>query len=144
MKCEWTTLDMIDAFVPQDGQKVEFEEYKHLFENCEGMACLDDDGTPFALFAFIPMDPSQGRKLAYTALGENLGPRRLLYAARCALKWRDQWGSYRRLEAYCFSDAVDEIHWCRYVLGMRLEGILRQYTSDGQSMYCFAWVQDGN
>lgn len=144
MKCEWTTLEMVDQFVAQDGQKLEFEEYRYFFENSdEGIACLDDDGTPFALFAAIDMD-GHGRKLVYTVLGENLGTRRLLYAARCARRWMNEWGSYRRVEAYCLEHALDEIHWCRYALGLKLEGILRQYTRDGQALYCFAWVNDGN
>lgn len=143
MKCETTTQRHIAQFRPQDGQKLEFEEALPLFESYEGIACVDG-GVPFALYVAVPHKQDPMKKTIFTALGEELGPRRLLFAAKSAHRWMTEWGTYRRLEAFCFSDRPDEIFWCRRVLGLQLEGILRQYDDEGHSLYCFSWVNDGN
>lgn len=131
----------------QPSQKHQFD-YNVMFRlhsRSQGFALVDDDGAPFALFFFAPQDNS-GRVAAYTVFAPNLGRRRLLFAARQARDWLQNWGEFRRCEAFCDGDAVDEIHWCRYVLRMKLEGILRAFTSEGKNVYAFAWVRgwDGN
>jgi hypothetical protein len=82
--------------------------------------------------------------MAITVLARDLGTRRLLGVARKARKWLDEWGEYRRVEAYCVEDAVDELHWCRYVLKMELEGKLRCFMPDGRAAYLFARVRYGD
>lgn len=119
-----------EAFDPEDA------------ENSPGFALVDtDSGEVFCIFMLIPAVTDPGRVSAFTAFSRNLGAGRLLFAAREARRWLEEWGEFRRCEAYCPEHAIDEIHWCRYVLKMELEGKLHSFFSDGQACYVFAKVK---
>lgn len=107
-----------------------------------GFALVDHkDGEVFAVFMLIPAVTDPGRVSAFTAFSRHLGHKRLLIAAREARRWLEGWGGFRRCEAYCPELAVDEIHWCRYILKMDLEGKLHSFFADGQACYVFAKVK---
>ena len=111
-------------------------------ENSPGFALVDTDNEEvFCIFMLIPAVTDPDRISAFTAFSRHLGARRLLFAAREARRWLEKWGQFRRCEAYCPEHAVDEIHWCRYVLKMELEGKLHSFFVDGQACYVFAKVK---
>lgn len=107
-----------------------------------GFALVDlEEDEVFAVFMLIPAVTDPMRVSAFTVFSRNLGARRLLFAAKEARRWLETWGEFRRCEAYCPEFAVDETHWCRYVLKMELEGKLHSFFSDGQACYVFAKVK---
>ena len=138
----------INTFRPQSNQA---EAFWNLDENeilHEGLAFAvieqneDQVEEAFAIFWLRPLD-EHGRYLALAYLSEDLGPRRLLSISREARDFIDNWGSYRRVEAYSAEDEIDGLHWCRYVLKMDYEGRLRSFLPDGRDMYLFSRVNNG-
>ena len=125
---------------PQDSQVDVFDPDEVETEN--GFALVDTETDEvFAVYVLIPSPVDPMRISAYTILSRNLGPKRLLYAAREGRRWLEEWGAFRRCEAYCPEFAIDEIHWCRHILKMELEGKLHSFFTDGQACYVFAKVK---
>lgn len=143
MRTEMLTRWHLENMVPQDRQAPSFQEtdFDSFYLVGRGFAVMDREEV-VAIFTLYPVDQN-GRYLAFTVLCNNVGTKRLLWIAKKARNWLDT-ANYRRIEAYCMEDAVDELHWCRYILKMELEGKLRSFMSDGRAAYLFSRIRNGD
>jgi len=135
----------LHLFEPQDSQEEDFlgSDMEMLLMDARGFTLIDNSSgepEPFAIFLLIDQDGT-GRVMAITAFSRDLGARRLLFAARQARDWLANWGKFRRVEAYCAANAVDEIHWCRYILGMEPEGVLKSFFPTGEDAVILGYVR---
>ena len=103
-------------------------------------ACIDENEEVFAIVGMIALD-NHGRYRAWSIFCENIGVRRLMFAARNIRRFIERDGDYRRMEAMSVTDAEDELFWMRYVLRLKVEGRMRSWLPDGSDVYLFSRVK---
>jgi hypothetical protein len=148
MQIEDLTPDHLRRIDPREGQEWMWQLHQPedpLWYTGPAWACIDDDGTVFAIVGLILLDEgyegSGPRYRSWTVFSKNMGARRIKYVARNLHRWMNRDGHFRRIEAMSEVHQEDEIFWMTAVLGFRWEGRMRAWTPDGQDVYLFSKIK---